>query len=61
MPGADKLDCLQISYMHIIIFSFYGVEFYYHATIMVSYKQYLKCISVLVADGKKVAKRARQS
>ena len=69
MPGADKLDCFQIGHVHVIIFSFCGVESlifsatesYYHATVMVSRKQHLKRISALAADGKRVAKRARQS
>lgn len=69
MPSADKLDGLQIGHVHVIIFSFCGMksfifsakELYYHATIMVSRKQHLKRISAQGTDGKRVAKRARQS
>lgn len=53
--------CNYLSFCGVKSFIFSATESYYHATVMVSRKQHLKRISALAADGKRVAKRARQS
>ena len=63
MSGMDKLDCLQIGHIHIIIlvsttqklvksFGFSAIS---------SILSAFQCTLVLVIDGKRVAKCARQS
>lgn len=72
MLNVDKLDCLQIGYVHVIIlvsatqkllksFMFSATKLWYHATVMILCKYHLKRILALAPDDKRVAKHARES